>query len=148
MEVILLTELPKKGGVGTLVKVAPGFARNYLLPNKLALLASKKNKQELQHQMRLAEHHKSRARAEALAYADKVSAMTLTFARKVGEQGKLFGSVTSLDVYKALQEAGVKVEKHDVDLKQTIHQLGPDTADVRLGDDVRAKVNIMVVVES
>lgn len=147
-EVILLTNLPKKGKVGDLVKVAPGFARNYLLPRGLALVANKNNKEQLAHQMRQAEHAKAKMVSEAKKDAERLGALTLTFARKVGEQGKLFGSVTALDVHRALEEAGVKVEKNHVTLKENIHQLGPASAEVRLPHDVRAKVNLMVVVEA
>lgn len=147
-EVILLTDLPRKGKIGDLVKVAPGFARNFLLPRGLALVASNKNKEQLAHSMRQADHAKLKMKAEAQKDADKLAKVTLTFARKVGEQGKLFGSVTALDVHRALDEAGVKVEKNHVILADNIHQLGPATAEVRLPHDIRAKVNLMVVVEA
>ena len=147
-EVILLAPLKKKGNVGTLVKVPAGFARNFLLPRGLAVLASKKNKEQLAHQLRIAEHHKAKAKKDALAYAKKLGDMKLEFKRKVGDQGKLFGSVTSLDIHRALKDAGVDVEKHDVVLDETIHQLGPASAEVRLGHDVKARVNLMVVLDS
>ena len=147
-EVILLTDLPKKGKIGELVKVAPGFARNYLLPRGLALLANNKNKAQLAHQMRQAEKAKAQMVVEAQKDGERLSKMTLTFARRVGEQGKLFGSVTAIDVHRALQEAGVQVDKSNVVLKDAIHQLGPASAEVRLQHDVRAKVNLMVVMEA
>lgn len=147
-EVILLTDLPKKGKIGELVKVAPGFARNYLLPRGLALLANKNNKAQLAHQMRAVEKAKAQRVADAQKDAARISAMTLTFARRVGEQGKLFGSVSAIDVHRALQEAGVELDKSNVLLEESIHQLGPASAEVRLQHDVRAKVNLMVVMEA
>lgn len=148
-EVILLAPLKKKGGTGSLIKVAQGFARNYLLPRGLAVLASKSNKQELAHQMRLAEHKKAAAKKEALQFATKLAKEPpLEFRRRVGEQGKLFGSVTSLDVHEALVAKGIKVDKTDIQLGETIRQLGPAQAEVRLAHDVRATVNLMVVLES
>jgi large subunit ribosomal protein L9 len=148
-EVILLAPLKKKGGAGTLIKVASGFARNYLLPRGLAVLASKSNKQELAHQMRLAEHRKARAKKDALAYAEKLAKEPpLEFKRRVGDQGKLFGSVTGLDVFEALRGKGILVDKTDVHLAETIRQLGPAQAEVRLAHDVRATVPLIVTLES
>ena len=147
-EVILLAPLKKKGDVGALVKVPAGYARNFLLPRGLAVLASKKTKEQLAHQMRIAEHHKAKAKKDAVAYAQKLSSMKFEFKRKVGDQGKLFGSVTSLDIHRALKEMGVDVEKHDVILADTIHQLGPASAEVRLGHDVKADLNLMVVLDN
>lgn len=147
-EVILLTNLPKKGKIGELIKVTPGFARNYLLPRGLALLANKNNKAQLAHQMRAVEKAKAQMVAGAQKDAERISKMTLTFARRVGEQGKLFGSVSALDVHRALQEAGVEVDKHNVLLEEAIHQLGPASAEIKLPHEVRAKVNLMVVMEA
>lgn len=148
-EVILLAPLKKKGGPGTLIKVAAGFFRNYLEPNGLAIKASKSSKTELAHQMKLAEHRKAAAKKEAVAYAERLAKEPpLEFKRRVGEQGKLFGSVTSNDVFEALRAKGIKIEKTDVNLDDTIRQLGPAQAEVRLTHDVRATVHLMVTLEN
>jgi large subunit ribosomal protein L9 len=147
MEVILVEDVPNLGSIGALVKVAPGYGRNYLLPKKLAILASTNNKRQLEHEKRVAGFKRAKARAEAEGVAKKLGSLSLKIARKVGEQDKLYGSVTPHDVAEALQAKGVDVDRRKLDLHEPIKALGDYEIAIRLADDVRATVKLSVVAE-
>ena len=147
MQVILLEDVEHVGSIGTQVAVRRGFGRNYLLPRGLAVLASARNQRELAHQQRLADYRRSKVKAAADASAKQVASIKLVIARKVGEQDKLFGSVTSTDVAEALTAQGVKVDRRKISLSEPIRTLGDVVLKVRLGADVQADVNLSVVAE-
>ena len=102
MQVILLEDMPKLGNIGDMVTVKDGYARNYLLPRNKALVASVRNVKKLEHEKRIANFALAKARGGAEELASKLGTLEIKLARKVGDQGKLFGSVTSLDIERAL----------------------------------------------
>ena len=147
MQVILTENVVKLGTAGDLVSVKPGYARNYLIPQKLAVLASTNNVKEFEHQKRVAALRADQAKAAAEALGAKLGALNLSFARKVGEHDKLFGSVTSHDVERALGEAGFDISRRVIDLPETIKELGTHQFTVRLHREVDVQVNFEVVAE-
>ena len=144
MQVILREELPNLGTTGDVVKVKPGYARNYLLPRGLAIEANVRNLRELEHQKRVVADHRLRAQKSAAAVADKVGAVTLTFRVRAGEDGKLFGSVTNQDIHRALEERGFTIERRRILLAEPIKSLGTHDVTVHLGPDTRATIKVEV----
>lgn len=147
MEVILLEDLPHRGSMGSLIKVAPGYARNYLIPNNMAVLANVQNKRQLEHQKRLVSFKRAKAEAEAKKAAKALDGLILTIRRKAGEQEKLFGSITAQDIQDALKLRGIEVDRRKVDLPESIRKLGTYKVDIRLNHDVRTTIDVSVVPE-
>jgi len=147
MQIILIEDVANLGGIGDLVAVKPGYARNFLLPRKFAILASSKNVARLEHEKRIASFKLTRAKAESAEIAKKLSGTSVTIARKVGEQDKLFGSVTSHDVAQALSDKGVQVDRRRVHLAEPIKALGEYKVPVRLRADITVEVKVVVVAE-
>jgi len=147
MEVILLEDLPHRGSMGTLVKVAPGYARNYLIPNKLAIVASTHNKRQLEHEKRLVSFKRAKAEAEAQKFAKALEGLILTIRRKAGDQEKLFGSVTAHDIQDGLKLRGIEVDRRKIDLPESIRKLGTYKVEVRLGQDLSTTIDVSVVPE-
>ncbi len=145
MQVILREEVPNLGTIGDVVKVRPGYARNYLIPRGLALEASTRNLRELEHQKRVVADKRLREHKTASALADKLATVTLSFAMRAGEDGKLFGSVTNLDVHKALGERGFDIDRRRILLDEPVKTLGDHAIVVHVGPDVRATVAVKVV---
>ncbi len=147
MEVILRDNVDKLGKAGDLVKVKPGYARNFLLPQGLAYEATPGNKKriEAEAKSRQARHAAERAAAEGVAA--KLNGVKLTLARKAGEENRLFGSITSQDVADALAAAGHDVDKRKIDLEHPIKTLGVHTVPVRVYHDVHAELQLTVVAE-
>ena len=108
MEVILREDVPTLGTIGDIVRVKPGFARNYLLPRGLAVVADRRNVHALEHQQRLAAEKRERERRQALSVAEKLSHVRVTIKARAGEEGKLFGSVTNIDIERALAAEGIQ----------------------------------------
>ena len=146
MEVILREDVPHLGNIGDLVKVKPGFARNYLLPRGLAVVADKRNLGALEHERRVVAEKRERALSAAQSQVKKLSDLRLVVKARAGEEGKLFGSVTNLDVERALAAAGVSIDRRRIRLDEPIKQLGEYRVPVQLGVGVAAEV--LVVVES
>ncbi len=147
MEVILIEDVDNLGGIGSLVKVTPGYARNFLLPKKLAMLASTNNKRRLEHEKRLANFRRSKAKAAGEELAKRLEHLSLRISRKVGDQDKLFGSVTVHDVQAALATAGFDIDRRGVNLPEPIKALGDYTIAVRLPGEVKTSVKVSVVAE-
>ena len=145
MQVILREEVPSLGSIGDVVKVKPGYARNYLIPRGLALEASTRNMRELEHQKRVVADKRLREHKTATAFAEKLATITLNFAMRAGEEGKLFGSVTNLDVHRALEERGFGIDRRRILLDEPIKTLGDHAVVVHVGPDVRATVAVQVV---
>lgn len=148
MKVILKTQVPKLGKAGELVEVKNGFGRNYLLPRALAVLATAKGVRELAHQKRVIGQQQAKEAAAAAKLAEKIAAARIQIARKVGEQEKLFGSVTAKDIAEALLAAGVSVDRHLVQLEEPIKALGVYDVPVKLHPEVSAQVKVYVVAEA
>jgi len=148
MEVILREEVPNLGTVGDVVKVKPGFARNYLLPRGLAVVADHRNVRDLEHQKRLLGQKRERDRQAAQAAAQKFNNLRLTIKARAGEEGKLFGSVTNIDIEKALGEHGFTVDRRSIRLEEPIKSLGEHAVPVHLGVGVDARVTVIVEPEA
>ena len=144
MEVILREEVPNLGSIGDVVRVKPGYARNYLLPRGLAMEASTRNLAELEHQKRVVADRRLRLQKTAAAIAERLGAVTLTFPMRAGEDGRLFGSVTNQDVQRALGEQGFTLERRRILLEEPIKTLGDHVVTVHVGPDTRASVPVKV----
>jgi large subunit ribosomal protein L9 len=148
MKVILTKDLDNLGRAGALVDVKPGYGRNYLLPRNLAVLATAKNIRQLEHQKSGILARASKEKQNMTAMAQKLSAIEVKFTRKVGEQNKLFGSVTSKDVHEQLAAQGYQIERRQVHLPDPIKDLGPHEVEVKLHAEVTAKVKVTVEAEA
>lgn len=147
MQIILREDVPHLGKSGELVSVKDGYGRNFLLPRKLAVLASEQNKRQLEHERAVIVARQAKLRAGAEASAKSLSGVAVKIARKVGEQDKLFGSVTVLDIAEALAAAKQNVDRRSIHLPEPIKALGSYEVEVRLHRDVIAKVKVNVVAE-
>jgi large subunit ribosomal protein L9 len=144
MEVILREDVPDLGTVGDVVKVKPGYARNYLLPRGLAVVADRRNIGVLEHQKRLVADKRERDRRHAETVAQTVSGIRLTIKARAGEEGKLFGSVTNIDIEKALTDRGVAIERRRIRLEDPIKSIGEHVVPVHLAGGVTAQVTVVV----
>lgn len=145
MQVILTQDVDHLGKAGELVAVKPGYGRNYLVPRGLAVSATVKNKNRLDHEKSLIEKKVAKERGIATEVAAKISVMTLQFERQVGEDEKLFGSVTSRDIADQLKKANVEIDHRWIQLDQTIKALGKYEVPVRLAAGVTATLKFWVV---
>ena len=147
MQVILQRDVPNLGLVGEVVSVKAGYARNYLVPNGLALVADPKAVRQWEHAQRLTEHAKRKAAAEAQGRASAISGIDLTFPMRVGEQDKLFGSVTNRDIARALVAMGHPVDARRIVLDEPIKALGVYPVQIKLTAGVMAEVKVWVVAD-
>src|SRR5258706_1119746 len=148
VEVILREDVPSLGAIGEIVGVKPGYARNYLLPRGLAVEASRKNISELEHQKRVIAVKGERDRKAAEGAASKLEGLTVTVRARAGDEGRLFGSVTNLDVERLLAGKGFAIERRRILLEDPIKQLGTFPVAIQLGRGVRATINVVVEAES
>ena len=144
MEVILREHVENLGRRGDVVKVADGYARNYLLPRKLALSANDANKKVVERQRKIAEAKELAEQSEAEAYAVRMTAAEVVISRRVGENDTLYGSVTSSDIADGLKAKGFDVEKRKIHLDEPLKQLGEFTVPVRLHSGVTAQLRVRV----
>ena len=148
MKVILLEELQGKGGEGDVVEVSRGFANNYLLPNRIAILATKGNLKQLeQRRKNIAKREEVRI-ANAEEQKAKLEAAELTIKAKVGDEGILCGSVTAQMIADALAEAGIEVDRRRVEIRQAIKTIGEHNIEVSLYRDIKAAIKVNVVDEA
>jgi large subunit ribosomal protein L9 len=147
MKLILREDVPALGKAGDVVDVRRGYGRNYLVPQGKAVMATRANLRELEHERNVALTAKAKKTAQARGIADKLNAQSLTIARKVGETEKLFGSVTALDIAEALAAQGLAVDRHLIHLPEPIKSLGHFEVEVKLHGEVSAKVKVTVVPE-
>jgi large subunit ribosomal protein L9 len=144
VQVILSEDVPNLGRPGDVVKVRAGYARNYLLPRRLAVEANSKNLRAFEHQKGLAMLRRETNKGLALKLKQRLEALTLTIGANAGEEGKLFGSVTNIDIERALRERGFDIERRKIMLAEPIKQLGEFTVPVRLDPEVEAGVKLTV----
>ena len=144
LQVILREDVPNLGAIGDIVRVKPGYARNYLYPRGLAVEANQKNVAVLEHQKRIIAAKAERDRKAAEGAASKLDGVTVTVRARAGEEGRLFGSVTNLDVERLLAAKGFTVERRRILLEEPIKQLGTFPVVVQLGRNVRATVQVVV----
>jgi len=147
MEVILRDHVDNLGRRGEIVKVADGYARNYLLPRKLALVATEGNKQRIERERAKFEAHEAEEKKVAEAISARLDGMEIEIKRKVGETEALYGSVTTSDIAEALHAKGFEVDRRRVQLQEPIKKLGDFQIPVRLQRDVSATVKLKVVAE-
>ena len=144
MRIILQETVEKLGGPGQVVEVAEGYARNYLLPRKLAVEANSRNLREFEHQKRLAMVKREALKSQAMSLKDKIEGLSLTLRARTGEEGKLFGSVTNIDLERSLHEKGFSVDRRRIVLHEPIKQLGDYTVTIRLQPEVEATLKFTV----
>ena len=147
MEVILREHVDNLGNRGDVVKVASGYARNYLLPRKLALAVTDANKRQIERERASAEARESEEREAAQGVANRMEAIEITIARRVGEGDALYGSVTSADIAESLAAQGFETDKRKIQLADPIRAIGESTVPVRLHRDVTANVKVKVVAQ-
>ena len=145
MQVILRENVENLGQIGDIVKVNDGYARNFLIPRNLVVIADEKNMAQVEHHKRGLEKRRLEMKSAAEELAKKLEEFSCTLSRKVGEKDKLFGSVTAHDISEAIQKAGYKVGKGDVQLIHPIKTLGVHTVTVRLSPEVNATMKVWVV---
>ena len=145
MQLILTQDVENLGKAGELVSVRPGYGRNYLVPRGLAVSATVRNKNRLDHDKALIERKVAKERAGATEIAARLNGMTLQFERSVGEDEKLFGSVTNRDIADQLKRAGVDIDHRTIQLDQAIKALGKYEVPVKLGASVTANLKFWVV---
>lgn len=145
MEVILREAVEKLGHPGDVVKVSPGFARNYLLPRGIAYEATPGNLKRIAQEKGRLEAAENTRRDAAQELANKLEPISLTFSARVGEEGKLFGSVTSGDIAQQLEAQGVHIEKRMIDLHDPIRALGVYKVPIKLHADVKAEIKVWVI---
>ncbi len=148
MQIILQENIEKVGSRGEVVDVAPGYARNYLLPRKLALEASPANLKRIEKIRHTLAKRTATEREQAEAQAELLNAVTLTLARKAGENDQLFGSVTAADLAEALAKQGFEVDKRRIQLAEPIKLVGESTVTAKLVHDVAATFKVIVERES
>src|SRR5271155_4116591 len=147
VQVILNEDVLNLGHTGDVVKVRAGFARNYLLPRQLAVKADAKNIRAFENQKRIALTRRESKRGGALKLKEQIEALTIWIGAHAGEEGKLFGSVTNIDIERALLERGVQIERRRILLVEPIKQLGEFFVRVRLEADIEANLKLTVSAE-
>lgn len=145
MEVILREHVEHLGARGDVVKVTPGYARNYLLPRKLALAVTENNKRQIEREKKLAEARDMEEKSAAEAVAARLGALDVEIARRTGENDALYGSVTSADIAQALKDKGFEVDKRKIQLGDPIKTLGESTIPVKIHREVIAQIKVRVV---
>ena len=145
MEVILRQSVEKLGHPGDVVKVSPGYARNFLIPRGIAVEATAGNKRRIEQQQQRLESAENARRESASTVAERLEQVSLTFSARVGEEGKLFGSVTAADIVQQLETQGYHIEKRQVDLHEPIRALGVYRVPIRLHADVKPEIKVWVI---
>lgn len=148
MEVILKEDVHKLGSRGDVVKVADGYGRNYLLPRKLAIEATKANRAVIEQMKAAAVRRSAREKADAEALSTEFNNLSLTFQRRSGEHDQLFGSVTSGDIAAEMEKKGFNVDRRKIQLHEPLKSLGEFTIPVKLHKDVTAHVRVLIEKEA
>jgi large subunit ribosomal protein L9 len=147
MDVILREDVEKLGTRGQLVKVAPGYARNFLLPNKMAVAATESNKKIVEQERQAHLRREAKVEGEAKDLGKMLGTVAITISQKAGENDQLFGSVTSKDIAEALEKQGYTIERRKIVLDEPIKTLGEFKVPVRLHREVTAEITVHVVKE-
>jgi len=147
MEVILREHIDNLGRRGDVVKVAAGYARNYLLPRKLALAVTEANKKQIERERKAGEVKDAQERSEADAFARRLEAVEIEIARRVGENQTMYGSVTSADIAHALEAKGFEIDRRKIQLPDPIKTVGDVQVPVKVHRDVTAQVKVKIVAE-
>ena len=147
MDVILRQDVEKLGTRGQMVKVAPGYARNFLLPNKMAVAATESNKKIVEQERQAHLRREAKVEGEAKDLGKMLAAVEITISQKAGENDQLFGSVTSKDIAEALEKQGYTIERRKIALEEPIKTLGEFKVPVRLHREVTSEITVHVVKE-
>ena len=145
MQVILKTQVEKLGNEGDVVNVANGYARNYLIPRRLAIEATAKNRRTLDHEKRVESDQAAKEKRDAQKLATEIANLSCTIRMQAGENDRLFGSVTALDIAAALEEQGIEIDRRKILLDEPIKELGVVTVPARIHPDVTADIKVWVV---
>ncbi|MEO7361177.1 MAG: 50S ribosomal protein L9 [Gemmatimonadaceae bacterium] len=145
MEVILRNAIDKLGHPGDIVDVSSGYARNFLLPRGFAFLATDGNKKRISLEKGRLEAAETERRDAASTIAEKLAEVSVTFAARVGEEGKLFGSVTTADIAHQLEAQGYHIEKRQIELNEPIKSLGVYRVGIRLHADVKPEIKVWII---
>lgn len=147
MKLILREDIAKLGRMGDLVEVKDGYGRNYLLPKKLAVVATERNVRALEHEKRVIETKAKKLEHTAKGQAAALDGVEVSFSRAAGEEGKLFGSVTAMDIEEALEAKGHRVERRRIELVHPIKSLGVHEVKIRILRDIAATIRVEVLRE-
>jgi large subunit ribosomal protein L9 len=147
MKVILKEDVKNIGSMGQIVDLADGFVRNYLVPRGLAVEANVKNIKSLEHEKKVIHEKAKKIRNQAQDLAGKISDLTLVIKAKAGEEGKLFGSVTTMDIAEQLKNAGFEIDKKKISVEEPIKRIGSYSVKVRIHPEIATEVNLQVVEE-
>jgi large subunit ribosomal protein L9 len=147
MKVILKYEVSGLGAAGDIVKVSDGYARNFLLPRNLATLASEKNVKHLQHEKHQIFLRQEKEKRSALKLAEELKDVKITLIRQVGEEERIFGSVTTRDIAEGLHSEGYKISRRQIELDVNVKELGVYECQVKLHSDVKVPVKVWVVAQ-
>jgi len=147
MKVILKEDVKNLGVMGQIVDVSDGYVRNFLSPRGLAVEANVKNIKSLEHQKKVIQEKAKKIKNQAQDLSARLSALTLVMKAKAGEEGKLFGSVTAMDVAEALKNEGFEIDKRKIALEEPIRRLGDFTVSLKLHAEIPTQVNVKVIEE-
>ena len=147
MDVILTENVKNLGTIGEVVKVKPGYGRNFLVPQGLAVEASEAKLKEVEHHKRQLNRKAEKLSQEAADVKARIEAVECTFVHKASEEGKLFGSVTSMEIAESLASQGIEIDRRKILLEQPIKELGEHAVDIKLNAGVNAIVKINVISE-
>ncbi len=147
MKVILKSDVKDLGRMGEVVNVKDGFARNFLVPQGLAVEASTKNVKAFEHEKKKIQELAKKVKVGAAGLAEKIAATKIVIKAKAGEEDKLFGSVTAMDIAEALKAEGLEIDKKKLVLDEPIKRLGEYTVAIKLHQEITAQLNVQVVPE-
>ncbi|HEY7554354.1 MAG TPA: 50S ribosomal protein L9 [Candidatus Binatia bacterium] len=147
MEVILKEDIANVGKIGEVVRVRDGYARNYLLPRGLVMVANKKNLKTFEHQKKIVADQKQKIMRQAQAVGEQLSGVAVSIAVRAGEEGRLFGSVTNIHIEKALKAKGLTVDRRKIHLQEPIKTVGDFDVPVRLTAELTVPIKVSVVPE-
>jgi len=145
MQVILKEDVHNLGKAGELVKVKPGYGRNFLIPQGKAVIATAGNVKQIEHEKKLIAAKQAQLSKDAQSMADKLATVEVQIERQVGEEDKLFGSVTSRDIESALKDKGVTIDHRKVHMPEPIKTIGYHTVEIKLGTGITGKIKVVVV---
>lgn len=147
MKVILKEDVKSIGSMGQIAEVSDGFARNYLVPKGLAVEANVKNMRSLEHEKKVIQEKARKVKNSVQDLANRLANMNVVIKTKAGEEGKLFGSVTTMDIAEQLKNQGIEIDKKKISLDEPIKRLGTYAVNLRLHSEITAQVNIQVIEE-
>ena len=147
MKVILKEDVKSIGSMGQTVDVSDGFARNYLVPRGLAVEANVKNIKSLEHEKKVIQEKARKVKNSVQDLADRLANITVVIKTKAGEEGKLFGSVTTMDIAEQLKNQGIEIDKKKISLDEPIKRLGTYAVNLKLHSEITAQVNMQVIEE-